>query len=120
MAHVPIDANSATKTPSGIVDPLPSLLWKTASGPQTDATATAIHIAKIASDAHMSRARSSQVHPRSDTVSVGGCEIVDISHLLPRHHPSSPRSRVHRGQRGTRVRIDGSRRGAHSAHRSPS
>jgi hypothetical protein len=74
-----MNANSATKTPVGMLEPLPSLLWKTALGPQTEATATAIHIAKIASDAHISRARSSTVHPRSETVPLGGCEIVDIS-----------------------------------------
>jgi hypothetical protein len=48
------------------------LLWKTALGPRTEATATALHIAKIASDAHISRARSSTVHPRSETVPLGG------------------------------------------------
>src|SRR5262249_60093895 len=103
-AHVPIDANSATKTPVGIVDPFPSLLWKTASGPQTEETATAIHIAKIVSDAHMSRAWSNSVHPPSETPPVGGCEIVDISHLLPRSHSSSTRTGVHQGRRGYRVR----------------
>jgi hypothetical protein len=74
-----MDANSATKKPMGIVEPLPSLLWKIAFDPQTEAIATAIHIAQIASDAHISRARSSMVQPRSETVPVGGCEIVDIS-----------------------------------------
>jgi hypothetical protein len=62
-AHVPMAANSATKTPIGMVEPLPSLLWKTALGPQTEATATAIHIAKIASDAQTSLLRSSETGP---------------------------------------------------------
>src|SRR5215467_12634780 len=101
-----MDANSATKKPIGIVEPLPSLLWKTALEPQIEATATAIHIAQIASDAHISRARSSRVRPRSGTVPVGGCEIVDISHLPSRYHRKSRESREHRGQCGQQVRIE--------------
>jgi hypothetical protein len=76
-------AKRATKIPDGIVEPVPSLLRKTASGPQSDVTATAIHIAEIARDAQASRARSSIIHPRSGTVSVGECERVAMSHLLP-------------------------------------
>ena len=54
-------ANSATKIPDGMVVLLPSLLDPTKSEPQTAVTATAIHIAVIASDAQTSLRRSSEV-----------------------------------------------------------
>jgi len=60
-----MDAESATKMPNGMVELFPPLLWKTASGPQTEATATVIHIAKIASDAQTSLIRSSEVQADS-------------------------------------------------------
>ena len=65
-AQVPMVANIATAIPEGIVVPLPSLLWETRSGPHTEATATAIHIAAIASDAHVS-ATSRADQPRGST-----------------------------------------------------
>jgi hypothetical protein len=43
-----------TKTAVGIVELLPSLLLKCASGAQIAVTKTATHIAVIASDAHIS------------------------------------------------------------------
>ena len=59
-AHVPMVANSPTKIPDGMVELLPSLLDPTKSEPQTAVTATAIHIAVIASDAQTSLRRSSE------------------------------------------------------------
>jgi hypothetical protein len=64
-AHVPMDANSATKMPDGMVELLPSLLDPTKSGPQRAVTETAIHIAVIASDAQTSLTRSSEAQPGS-------------------------------------------------------
>jgi hypothetical protein len=78
-------ANIATAIPEGIVVLLePAPLVDTKSGPQIVAIATAIHIAKIASDAHISTTRTRWDQCRvSGETAVGGCEIVDMSHLLP-------------------------------------
>src|SRR5262245_66245047 len=71
-----MQANIATMTPDGIVvllAPLP--LVDTKSGPHTALTATAIHIAVIASDAQTSDVMCSSQCCRSGT---GCCETVDI------------------------------------------
>ena len=53
--QVPIEANTATAIPDGIVVVLaPEPLDETKSGPHTALIATALHMAKIASDAHIS------------------------------------------------------------------
>jgi hypothetical protein len=49
--------------PDGMVELLPSLLVPTKSGPQTAVTATAIHIAVIASDAQTSLTRRARPSP---------------------------------------------------------
>jgi hypothetical protein len=78
IAQVPIAANIATAIPDGIVVWFVGLLDDTKSGPQTALTATAIHMAAIASDAHISATKSEDQPGRSVT-RVGGCEMVDIA-----------------------------------------
>jgi hypothetical protein len=80
-----MDANTATAIPDGIVVLLPpGPLLETKSAPHTALTATAIHIATIASDAHISVARSCKDQRLlSGIARADGCEMVDISHLLP-------------------------------------
>jgi hypothetical protein len=74
-------ANIATAIPEGMVVLfVPDPLEETKSGPQTALTATAIHIAKIASEAHTSLTTKIADHPGSRTAPVGGCEMVDTSH----------------------------------------
>jgi hypothetical protein len=64
---VPIEANSATAMPEGMVVLLvPPPLVETKSGPQAALQATAIHIAAIASEAHISRTWSSSNQLCSD------------------------------------------------------
>jgi hypothetical protein len=77
IAQVPIAANIATAIPDGIVVLFVEPLEDTKSGPQTALTATAIHIAAMASDAHIS-ATKSEDQPLRSVTRAGGCEIVDI------------------------------------------
>ncbi|MCE3286578.1 MAG: hypothetical protein K0S64_184 [Gaiellaceae bacterium] len=61
-----MDANIATAIPDGmVVLSVPDPLEETKSGPHTALTATATHIAEIASDAHISLMRSSDDRPRT-------------------------------------------------------
>src|SRR5262245_1920960 len=97
--HVPIVANIAMTIPEGMVVLLvPDPLVEAKSGPQTAAIATAIHIAKIASDAQVSTTRTCVQRRASDGIPVGGCGMVDISHTsLPPEHRRGRRER-HRGR----------------------
>jgi hypothetical protein len=59
-------ANIATAIADGMVVLLvPGPLEDTKAGPQTALTATAIHIAATASEAHISLMRNNEGHPRS-------------------------------------------------------
>ena len=70
--------------PEGIVVALaPEPLVETKAGPHTAEIATAAHMAKMASDAQVSVTTTRVQWRVSDGISVGGCEMVDISHLLP-------------------------------------
>ena len=82
--QVPIEANTATAIPDGIVVLfVPEPLTETKSGPHTAQIATTTHIAVIASDAHISGTSTSPAHRRfSGAIPEEGCDAVDISHLL--------------------------------------
>src|SRR5215475_10569420 len=99
-----MQANIATTTPDGIVvllAPLP--LVDTKSGPHTALTATAIHIAVIASDAQTSAVMCSSQCCRSGTEC---CETVDIVHPpFP-----APRSHTHAGTSSANPRRERVRR----------
>ena len=79
------ESEDVTKTAVGMVELLPSVLLNLASGPQIAVTKTAIHIAVIASDAHISGTSRSDRRSRSWRTSEGSCVIVDISYTsLPK------------------------------------
>ena len=62
-----------------MIEPLPSTLLNLASGPQIAVMGTAIHMAVIASDAHISgMSRSDDHRGRSCTTREGSCDMVDI------------------------------------------
>jgi hypothetical protein len=97
-AQVPIDANTATAIPDGMVVLFPPLLVDTKSGPHTALTATTTHIAMMATDAHISVTSSrADRSPRSAPAPTGPCERADISHLLPGPTFSPPLHRAIRG-----------------------
>jgi hypothetical protein len=76
--QVPRNAKTVTKTAVGMVELLPSLLLNLASGPQIAVRKTAIHIAVIASDAHISETRRRNHRGRSWAIWEGSCDRVDI------------------------------------------
>jgi hypothetical protein len=91
---VPIDAKIATATADGMVVLFVGLLLDTKSGPHTAATATAIHIATIASDAHISVTKN-RVQCSSLVTCVGACGMVDISTSFLGSDARTSRPRAH-------------------------
>ena len=101
-AHVPIEANSATAIPEGMVVvfvPLPVV--ETKSGPQTALQVTAIHIAVIASEAHISRTWSTSNQLCSGVDRAGGCERLDMATSFLHSRLAGPRPAGIRDETGT-------------------
>jgi hypothetical protein len=90
MAHVAMDANSATGTADGIVVLLPLASVDTKSAPATAVTSTDSQTMAIAIDAQSSRTSWTGQPRRSFTGTEGSCEIVDITHLLSRPPLTGP------------------------------
>ena len=104
-----MEAKSATAIPDGMVVlfvPLPVV--ETKSGPQAALQATAIHIAVIASEAHISRTWSTSNQLCSGVDRAGWCERLDMAHLLSEARLAGPRAggiRVETGAMCLKVRI---------------